>query len=117
MHYQPPDASQVCSVLNCAEAFMGLQEEHSGARAVTNLLTQTYKHDIVTSESMLRDGISNIGTLANMQKFVHKLVSGTQGSVSHMPCGFTNIRPCAITSWDLPQGRQSQWLLWEAALH
>ena len=57
--------------LDCA-----MQEEHALNKAVVNELANIYRQDIVMSERMLESGLSNMGDLVNIRRFMRRLVTG-----------------------------------------
>ena len=40
-------------------------------------LDNIYRHDVVVTESMLEEGLSNLGDTTNLRRAFHKLVTGT----------------------------------------
>ena len=53
-----------------------MQEEHALNKAIATELANIYHQDIVLSESMLEAGLSNMGDLVNIRRFVRRLVTG-----------------------------------------
>ena len=54
----------------------GVQEEKTPQKAAVGELERVYNYDILVSESMMEEGLSNLGDTINIRRAVHKLATG-----------------------------------------
>ena len=53
-----------------------MQEEKTPQKAAVGELERVYEYDILVSESMMEEGLSNLGDTINIRRAMHKLATG-----------------------------------------